>query len=288
MDAFRRYWSIRAAVFSLFFLTAATTRAVTVFATNGTTLIRFDSQAPGTVTPASITGLQGGESLVGIDFRPSTGVLYGLANSRRLYTIAANGAATLVGTGTYTLGGASVGIDFNPVDDVLRVINSDFTNLIVNPDNAQLIRSEGAISRSGHGAIAHTNAFVDASTTVLYGLNFNDNTLVRIGPTVAYADAFNTGSVDTIGPFNLGAGVLATIGFDIGPDSTTALAAMDFGGDTYLYSINLGSGKATSLGMIGNGDTQLVGLAIQNGPVTFTNSNTILLPAAGTTGGSGN
>lgn len=269
-------------------MAAATARAIPVFATNGTTLTRFDSLTPGTVTTVAITGLQGGESLIGIDCRPSTGVLYGLSNAARLYTIAPGGAATLVGAGNYPLGGVTTfGIDFNPVDDVLRVISGAFSNLIVNPNNGQLIRSEGSLARSGHGGVAYTNAFLDASTTVMYALDFNDDVLVRIGPTVAYASTFNTGSVETIGPFNLGSGVGQNMGFDIGPDGI-ALAAMLFGGQTSLYFINLNTGKATSMGLIGNGATQFVGIAIQNGPVTFTNSNTILLPAAGMSGGAGN
>src|SRR5688572_22548510 len=45
----------------------------------GTTLVRFDTTNPGVIQDAvSISGLQPGETLQGIDFRPTTGVLYAL------------------------------------------------------------------------------------------------------------------------------------------------------------------------------------------------------------------
>src|SRR4026209_1526569 len=61
----------------------------TIYALSTTNvLISFDSATPGTVSgPIPISGLVGGESIVGIDFRPSTGQLYGLSNQSRLYII---------------------------------------------------------------------------------------------------------------------------------------------------------------------------------------------------------
>ncbi|MEO7317927.1 MAG: DUF4394 domain-containing protein, partial [Chthoniobacteraceae bacterium] len=76
-------------------------------------IYRFDSSTPSTLTFLNgglpIPGVQAGEILVGIDFRPVAttsaaaafnGVLYGLGNSNDLYTInTTTGAATLVGAG---------------------------------------------------------------------------------------------------------------------------------------------------------------------------------------------
>jgi hypothetical protein len=69
----------------------------------GNQLLASDSGAPGTVQGRlPVTGLQPGESLLGIDFRPSTGQLYGLGSSDRLYVIDTNsGAAAAVGTGSF-------------------------------------------------------------------------------------------------------------------------------------------------------------------------------------------
>src|SRR5262249_20867914 len=67
-------------------------------------LLQFSASAPGSIiTATSVTGLQAGDKLVGIDFRPATGQLYALGvngATGRLYTInTLTGAATPVGTG---------------------------------------------------------------------------------------------------------------------------------------------------------------------------------------------
>ena len=63
-------------------------RDAAVALTTGNQLVTFDTDTPGTASsPVAVTGLQSGESLVGIDFRPNGGQLYGLGNSAQLYTI---------------------------------------------------------------------------------------------------------------------------------------------------------------------------------------------------------
>ena len=65
---------------------------------NVNTLFRFDTATPTTLsTGVPVTGLDATFNLVGIDFRPATGDLYGFAvsgNNTRLYTIDVTGAAT--------------------------------------------------------------------------------------------------------------------------------------------------------------------------------------------------
>jgi hypothetical protein len=71
----------------------------------GLFIVRFESTAPRTITDAAvITGLEAGERLVGIDFRPRTGQLFGLGitpgspAAARLYVVDPHfGVATLVG-----------------------------------------------------------------------------------------------------------------------------------------------------------------------------------------------
>src|SRR5262249_38094670 len=54
----------------------------------GNRVATFDSATPGTLlTNVSITGLQGGETLLGIDRRPADGLLYGIGSTSRLYTL---------------------------------------------------------------------------------------------------------------------------------------------------------------------------------------------------------
>src|SRR5687768_423284 len=92
-------------------------------------LLKFDSETPADVlSDVAITGLQGGESVLGIDARPKTGQLYALGSNERLYTLDPNtGAATFVAAlsadpgdsiNPFTdLDGDDFGIDFNPLSD---------------------------------------------------------------------------------------------------------------------------------------------------------------------------
>src|SRR5687767_13533098 len=66
----------------------------------GRQLAYFDSGDPTAILArTTIKGLAPRESLVGIDFRPADGLLYGVGDSGRLYTIEpARGRATVVGT----------------------------------------------------------------------------------------------------------------------------------------------------------------------------------------------
>lgn len=91
-----------------------------------------------------MTGLQSGTLLIGIDLRPSTGVLYGVSNNGGLYTLnAGTGAATFIGSFALgaVIGGAGIGVDFNPVPDLaglpsLRVTTAFGSNLRVTSTQA--------------------------------------------------------------------------------------------------------------------------------------------------------
>ena len=88
-----------------------------VTATNN--LVTFSSAAPGTIFgTVAISGLQVGEILQGIDFRPANGRLYGLGSTSRLYTIdPRTGAATQVGASPFALAlsGTELWLRLHPV-----------------------------------------------------------------------------------------------------------------------------------------------------------------------------
>jgi hypothetical protein len=81
-------------------LCATQASAETIYGTddlNG--LFTFDSANASAATRVAITGLQSGETLVGIDVRSASGVLYGIGSTNRVYTINIDtGAASQVGT----------------------------------------------------------------------------------------------------------------------------------------------------------------------------------------------
>src|SRR5262245_39038652 len=153
-------------------------------------LVTFDSATPGTIgSSVAITGLQGGETLLGIDRRPANGVLYGLGSTSRLYTInTISGAATQVGSaGAFTLSGTSFGFDFNPVPDRIRVVSTDTTNIRLNPNDGTLAGTDTplayAAGDSGAGLTprivgsAYTNNVSGTVVTTLFDIDSNRDVL---------------------------------------------------------------------------------------------------------------
>src|SRR5262249_13610013 len=124
-------------------------------------LITFDSATPGSVASSvAITGLQAGETILGIDRRPATDGLYGLGSSSRVYTInSVTGVATAIGAIPFApaLTGTAFGLDFNPVPDRIRVTSTDTTNFRLNPNNGTLAGTDTplnyAAGDSGAGII---------------------------------------------------------------------------------------------------------------------------------------
>ena len=61
---------------------------ITFYALGGNRLDKYQTSNPEMmISSATITGLQAGETILGIDFRPATGELYALGSNSRLYTI---------------------------------------------------------------------------------------------------------------------------------------------------------------------------------------------------------
>ncbi|WP_255155274.1 DUF4394 domain-containing protein [Ferruginibacter sp. HRS2-29] len=189
----------------------------------------------------TITGLQAGENLLGIDMRPATGQLFGLGSTSRLYTININtGIATQVGTGTFStlLNGTGFGFDFNPTVDRIRVVSNTGQNLRLNPLDGTVAAVDGAINPGASvitGA-AYTNNFAGAATTVLFDIDSQTDRLVKQDPP-------NAGTIVDIGA--LGINVDAANGFDIaGGSNTVGYAIFTVGGAARLYSVNLATGAA--------------------------------------------
>jgi uncharacterized protein DUF4394/PEP-CTERM motif-containing protein len=219
-------------------------------------LVGFDSSTPGTTSGLiPISGLQLGESVLGIDIRPLNGLLYGVTNQNRLYVInQATGAATQVGSdGAFTLDptATSFGIDFNPTVDRLRVVSNTDQNLRLNPINGTLAATDALLNPGNPNVVgaAYTNNVAGASATTLYDIDSAANTLVIQNPP-------NNGTLTTVGA-GLGLDVSDVLGFDI---SGTAIAfASSFfqfttgaPNQSLFYTINLTMGTATLVGQIGS------------------------------------
>jgi hypothetical protein len=237
---------------------------VTVF----NNLVSFERASPNTIySRVAITGLQAGEQILGIDFRPANGLLYGLGSTSRLYTInTTTGVATQVGAGAFSpaLSGTDFGFDFNPVVDRIRVVSDTDQNFRLNPDTGTVAGTDttlaydasdpNAASNPNVVGAAYTKNVVGGGPTTLYGIDSNLDALVRIGSVGGSPTSPNSGLLFTVGPLGVNTGGFT--GFDILSSGDTALAALTPPGFTFttfstLYSINLTTGAATSVGPIG-------------------------------------
>ena len=155
------------------------------YALSGSTLVSFNPAAPAVGTSIPVTGLTAGQTLVGIDFRPANGVLYGLgvnsaANTATLYTISVlTGVATVVGSfGPFVELDLSTalgfGFDFNPVVDRIRVTTDTGENFRINPNNGTLAGLDPMITPAGSeisGAAYTNNETTNGGVTTLYTLD---------------------------------------------------------------------------------------------------------------------
>ncbi len=249
---------------------------------NANNLFQFDTATPQTLTATTaITGLAASDVLVGTDFRPSTGQLFGVAanigaNTVRVYTINVDtGVATGVGTAqnVATITGATkFGVDFNPVADRIRVTtdlpsdgaaaNSNTNNFRLNPTTGALVAIDADLDFTGlpagsapEVAVAYSNSFAGASTTTLFGIVSGTDRLV-INGVVGTPGAVLT----DVGA--LGVNTSTVAGLDIFGPANTAVAALTVGGVSQLYSVNTTTGAATLINTIGAGTLAIGDLSV--------------------------
>lgn len=225
--------------------------------TDDNTLLIFDSASPSATTSVQVTGVDG--YLLGIDLRPANGLIYGLSNTNNLYTIdPLSGAATFISTlsAAFT-GGVNSGVDFNPAADRLRVVGTNGQNFRINVDTGLV--AEDSLLNPGTPVItaaAYTNVDNDPATgTTLYNIDTALGQLFIQNPP-------NAGTQVLVGSLNI-PNLESASGFDIVTTNgvNTAFAALTAHDVTSLYRIDLATGAATKLGLIGNGKTELIGLS---------------------------
>ncbi|MBD2460442.1 DUF4394 domain-containing protein [Oscillatoria sp. FACHB-1407] len=237
--------------------------------TDNNAVVAFNPDKLDKAVNINVTGLASGETLRGIDFRPATGELFGISSANKLYTInLASGAATAVSNTAFTpaLTGTSLGIDFNPTVDRIRVVSDLDENARLNPITGAIVDFDTATTgtqtdtalayatddtRFGTNpnvtAVAYTNNFAGTATTTLFGIDTSLDVLVRQGSADGTPVSPNTGSLFSVGALGVDFG--PNSGFDIFTDASGVNTAYATSGST-LYSINLTTGVATSLGTV--------------------------------------
>lgn len=243
-------------------------------------LITFDSDAPDilrTVTP--ITGITGGFSIEGIDFRPNTGELYAIAynpvnGEARLFTLDLNtAAATAIGAGPVVLepNMGEVNFDFNPTVDRIRVTGSNNANYRLHPVTGAIAAADGDLAYAAGdvntgidplvAAGAYTNSYIGTTTTTLYNYDAALNVIVSQNPP-------NNGTLNTIGVTGIAVdaanpAVDMDIFFNAATQSNISLlsATSALANGSVLYNLNLATGAATIIDTIGV-QTQVNDMAI--------------------------
>ncbi|HMO63268.1 MAG TPA: DUF4394 domain-containing protein [Ferruginibacter sp.] len=227
------------------------------------------------IASVAVSGLQPGENILGIDFRPATGELYGLGSTSRLYVInLSTGAAREIGAGQFTpvLNGNIVGFDFNPTVDRIRIVTSTGQNLRLHPETGAIVATDGNINGPASPmvtAVAYSGNKAGATFTTLFDIDINNKKLYKQIPP-------NDGGLVEVG--NLGVTATGEGGFDISPDGAVALAALVVDGKSSLFSIDTATGKASRLSDFG-GSSMIKGLAIPTEPVAYAvdESNNLLI-----------
>lgn len=265
-------------------------------------LIKFNTGEPQRILERkTITGLPGGDLLLGMDFRVAKGVLYTISNVGRLYTLdtataelkpVSLGAPPLppgsaIGPGRIMAGvrltGNVFGFDFNPAADRIRVVSDTGLNMRINPDdgfavdsdpNTPGIQTDGELAyvagdvnagkKPALVAAGYTYNKQDSKITTNYAIDRDLGTLVMQGSKEGTTPVVspNTGQLRTVG--SLGIGTVRDASFDIADVSNAAFLAVRTAEDprTRLHLVDLQTGKARLLGTIGVGN-QVIGFAIE-------------------------
>ncbi|PZX52418.1 uncharacterized protein DUF4394 [Algoriphagus ratkowskyi] len=215
------------------------------------------------ISSTSISGLESGEMILSIDYRPATGQLYALSSMSRLYHINENsGAATVLGISAFSPGiqGANASIDFNPTVDRIRLVTESGQNLRLHPELGTVVATDGTINGGNNpkiGAVAYSNSFSGTTSTTLFDIDFAQDKLYKQVPP-------NDGGLEEVG--NLEVDFEGIGDMDLNPDNSVALAVNRKEEESRLYTINLTSGKAL---WIGTFTQPVVSLAFKTNPIAY-------------------
>lgn len=246
---------------------ASANAAMVVGLVDGGTLVMFDTMKPTVAKTMKVTGTG---PLLGIDVRPSNGMLYGVATDGTVVTIdPATGMAKTVSKlekmppASATTPTRAI-VDFNPAADKLRFMGMDGTNLRADVDTGKVstdgklaFRSEDMHTgeKPAIAAAAYTNSYGKPAKTAMYDI---DATIVALIQQVSP----NDGTLAAVG--KLGIDAAQTYALDIQTNAQGRNTAWLAAGDM-LYTVDLETGKATGVGVIGGLPGALTDIAVMPG-----------------------
>ena len=226
----------------------------------------------------AVVGLEQGDMLKGIDFRPATGQLYAISSMNNLYQVNVKsgdqqGKATRIGSAPIaaTLNG-HIGFDFNPTVDRIRVVTSSTQNLRLHPETGAIVPGDSPLNGYANpmiGAVAYTNSRAGVTAapagagTTLYDIDPSTDMLYIQNPP-------NPGGLVPVGA--LGLNIEEVGGFDISPDVNPSdiypIVSVKFGGKWELDFVDLATGKLQKLGDF-PANANVIGIAIPPLPVAY-------------------
>jgi hypothetical protein len=226
-------------------------------------LLQFNERSPDRLRDAQvITGLPGGVTLGGIDFRPATGDLYGVGSDNVVYRVNPQTGIAVAEGPAFTPGlrGNSFGVDFNPTVDKIRVTSDAQQNLRLNVDEGTVLSADKDLNPGMPQVVgsAYTNSSFTATkpaATQLYAVDAATDQLFLQNPP-------NDGTLTM--PKRLRIDVGPNTGFDIAGAANdgylTTSSSRSRG--TALYKVDVTTGKTRMLGRVGGGKRLVVtGLA---------------------------
>lgn len=253
-------------------------------------LMLFGTGSLGTLSRIMpITGLPFGKRIVGIDFRPSNGKLYGVGNDSRVYVLdTLSGAATPVGSGPFTPAidffEVHFGVGFDPATERIRLIVAESgANYSINADDGTAV-----LETSVHYAATDPNASAKPAISGLGFVPLKKGASTRIaashgaaamasGPdplegvllvldadlgVLAESIDPKTGEFVTIGSLEMVIARCTELKVGFNSDGTVnifAVALTDLG--NLAMRINAATGKATPIGVVADNDSPIQGIA---------------------------
>lgn len=232
-------------------------------------LISFRLQNPNLInTNVPLTGLNPGERVLGIDFRPKNEQLYAVTSQGRVCFIdTATGVVHSVNNAPAAFAPVGVGdIDFNPQADRIRFVSTANQNIRLHPDTGALVAADPDVFFAADEppgdpeliACAYTGNTFNSPETALFSLD-----RVRAIIYGQKTDNPNMGQLTRIVRLIEGTEVGPNAGFDVTDNNTGILAIANSGSNqSFLFTVDIPSRTVLTRGPILH-DSAIVSLSAQ-------------------------
>jgi len=247
-------------------------------------LLLFGTESPGTINRLMpITGLPALHRIVGIDFRPSTGQLFGIGNDSRVYVLdTLTGAATPVGPAPFEPAidffEVHFGVGFDPAERLRLIVAESGANYSISADDGTAVLESSVSFRAGDPNEGQTPriaglgyvppapaASLGSAIQRVRGPDPLEGMLLALdadlGVLVEAIDP-KTGEFDTIGPLEMVFERCAELKVGRNADGTVNIFAVvltEVG--NLAIKLDLATGKATVLGVVADDDSPIQGIA---------------------------